>query len=127
VKEKILVVEDDPQSMRLIEMILKAKNYALLRATDGEKALEVARREKPDLIVMDIRLPKLDGLEVTRRLRADPAFPRTPIIAVTAFAMKGDEEKGLEAGCNVYLSKPINTRGLVEIVARMLTPRQEEG
>ncbi len=124
-KEKILIVEDNPQNMRLMEMTLRAKNYTLLKATDGEEALDMARRERPDLIIMDIRLPRMSGLEVTRKLRENPAFSHTPIIGVTAHVMKGDREKVLEAGCDMYLSKPINTRELPEVVAEMLSPRQK--
>lgn len=125
-KEKILIVEDNPQNMRLIEMTLRARGYSLLKATDGEEALEMAIREKPDLIIMDLNLPKVSGLEVTRRLRQMPAFNHIPIIAVTAHAMKGDEEKIIEAGCDAYLPKPINTRQLPEVVAEMLLKRQKD-
>ena len=122
-KEKILIVEDNPQNMRLIEMTLRAKNYTLLKATDGEEALDVAMRERPDLIIMDIQLPKMNGFEVTRKLRETPAFSHTPIIGVTAYAMKGDREKVIESGCDAYLSKPINTRELRDVIAEMLSPR----
>jgi len=125
-KEKILIVEDNPRNMRLMEMTLRAKNYALLRATDGEEALDMAGRERPDLIIMDVRLPRMSGLEVTRKLRENPAFSHTPIIGVTAHAMKGDREKVLEAGCDLYLSKPINTRELPGVIAEMLTRRQKD-
>ncbi|GAI06802.1 unnamed protein product, partial [marine sediment metagenome] len=121
----ILIVEDNPQNMRLIEMTLRAKNYTLLEASDGEEALEIAVRDKPDLIIMDVRLPKVSGLEVTRRLRQMPAFSHTPIIAVTAYAMKGDRGKIIEAGCDAYLSKPINTRELPGVVAEMLLQAAE--
>ena len=119
-KEKILIVEDNPQNMRLIEMVLKAKGYALLKATDGEEALDVALRKRPDLILMDIQLPKLSGLEVTRRLRKTSAFSHIPIIAITAYAMKGDKEKIINAGCDAYLSKPFHTHELTEVIAEML-------
>lgn len=125
-KEKILIVEDNPQNMRLIEMTLRARGYSLLKATDGEEALDIAIREKPDLIMMDLNLPKVSGLEVTERLRQMPAFNHIPIIAVTAHAMKGDEEKIIEAGCDAYLPKPINTRQLPEVVAEMLLKRQKD-
>ncbi len=118
--ERILIVEDNPQNMRLIEMTLKAKNYTLLQATDGEGALDIARRERPDLIIMDIQLPKMNGLEVTRKLKDDPAFSHIPIIAITAYAMKGDKERIIESGCNAYLTKPISTRELPEMVTEML-------
>ena len=124
-KDKILVVEDNPRNMRLIEMTLRAKNYTLLKATDGEEALDVATRERPDLIIMDIQLPKLDGLEVTKRLRATPALGHTPIIALTAYAMKGDKERFIGGGCDIYLSKPFDIYELSGIVAEML--RQQRG
>ena len=125
-KEKILIVEDNLLNMRLLEMVLRAKNYTLLKATDGEEALDMAMRERPDLIIMDIQLPKMNGLEVTRKLRETPAFSHTPIIAVTAYAMKGNKERVIESGCDAYLSKPIHTRGLPAIIAEMLLQRQKD-
>ena len=125
-KQKILIVEDNHLNMRLIEMILKASSYTLLKATDGEEALDIATREQPDLVIMDIRLPKVSGLEVAQRLKEDPAFSHIPIIALTAHAMKGDKEKAIEAGCDSYLSKPVNTRELPRLVADMLLPRQRK-
>ena len=123
--ERILIVEDSPQNMRLMEMTLKAKNYTLLKATDGEEALDMATRERPDLIIMDVQLPKLNGLEVTRKLRDTVAFSHIPIIAITAFAMKGDKERAIEAGCDAYLTKPIDTRQLPGIIAKMLLQQQK--
>ena len=125
-KEKILIVEDNPQSMRLIEMTLRDKGYTLLRATSGEEALDMATRERPDLIIMDIRLPGMNGFEVTRRLRQNPAFSHTLIIGLTAYAMKGDKERVIEAGCDAYLSKPIDTRQLPGMIAEMLLHRQKD-
>ena len=107
-------------------MTLRAKGYILLKATDGEEALDMATRERPDLIIMDIQLPKLSGLEVTRRIRRMPEFNCIPIIALTAYAMKGDSEKFIEAGCDAYLSKPINTRELPEMIAEMLLSRKQD-
>lgn len=121
--KKILIVEDNPQNMRLIEMALSAESYTLLEATNGEEALEVAKKERPDLILMDIQLPKMSGLEVTRKLREIPEFSRTPIIAITAYAMMGDEEKALDAGCNAYLTKPIRVRELPGLITIMLLQR----
>jgi CheY-like chemotaxis protein len=125
-KHKVLIVEDNPLNMRLIEMILKAKNYTLLKATDGQEALDMATREQPDLILMDIRLPTVSGLEVARRLKKKQAFSYIPIIALTAHAMKGDKEKAIEAGCDSYVSKPIDTRELPKLVADMLLLRQQK-
>ncbi len=123
--KRILIVEDSPQNMRLMEMTLKAKNYTLLKATDGEEALDMATRERPDLIIMDVQLPKLNGLEVTRKLRDTVEFSHIPIIAITAFAMKGDKEKAIEAGCDAYLPKPIDTRQLPGMIAEMLLQQQK--
>ena len=124
--QKILIVEDNPQNMRLIEMVLRAKGYTLLKATDGEEALDTAIRERPDLIIMDIQLPKLNGLEVTMKLRETPALSHIPIIAVTAYAMTGDKERFIDGACDAYLSKPIITRELPGVIAQMLLPRQKD-
>jgi CheY-like chemotaxis protein len=118
--KKILIVEDNPKNMRLIKMVLGNKGYSLLEATDGEEALAIAIEGRPDLIIMDIQLPKMDGLEVTRRLRQTPGFSQVPIIALTASAMEGDRDKIIKAGCDVYVSKPIDTHQLPELVAEML-------
>ena len=122
--EKILIVEDNPVHMRLIEMTLRAKNYDLLKATSGEEALEIAVRSKPDLVIMDIHLPKMNGFEVTRKLRENPAFSHTPIIALTANVMKEDIERVIESGGDAYSTKPINTRELPEVIAEMLSGRK---
>jgi two-component system cell cycle response regulator DivK len=120
VLKKILIVEDNPTNMRLIRMVLRNKGYSVLETTDGEEALAVAMKERPDLIVMDIQLPKMDGLEVTRRLRQIPHFSQTPIIALTASAMEGDRERIIASGCDEYISKPVNTRRFPQLVAEML-------
>jgi CheY-like chemotaxis protein len=117
---KILIVEDNPANMRLIKMVLRDKGYNLLEATDGEEALAIAMKESPDLIVMDIQLPKMDGLEVTRRLRQASRFSQVPIIALTASTMEGDREKVMAAGCDEHVSKPVNTRRFPLLVAEML-------
>ena len=124
--EKILIVEDNPRNMRLLEMTLRASGYTLLEATDGGEALDIAIKELPDLIIMDIQLPKINGLAVTRKLKALPEFRDVTIIAVTAYGMKGDRERAIEAGCDAYLPKPINTRELPEMIATMLLHRQKE-
>ncbi len=124
-QEKILIVEDNPQNMKLIEMTLRGKGYTLLKATDGEEALDIAMREQPALIIMDMQLPKLNGLEVTKRLRKTLAFSHTPIIALTAYAMKGDKENFINGGCDAYVSKPINTRELPGMIAEMLRQRKK--
>lgn len=123
---KILIVEDNPKNIKVLMMTLRPHGYTFLEATDGEEALEVVVRDKPDLIIMDTQLPKLNGLEVARKLRQMPAFSHIPIIAITAYAMKGDKEKIIEAGCDVYLSKPINTRQLPGVVAEMMLRRKQD-
>jgi two-component system cell cycle response regulator DivK len=124
--EKILIVEDNARNMRLFSMILKAAGYIPLEATDGTEALEKAVQEHPDLILMDVQLPGLSGLEVTARLRQIPGFERVPIIAISAYAMKGDQERIIEAGCDTYLSKPINTRELSAVVAATMTEKRQK-
>jgi CheY-like chemotaxis protein len=123
---KVLIVEDNPMNMRLIEMILKSDDYTLLKAVDGEEALAIATIDHPDLILMDIRLPKVGGLEVAKRLKKNAKLSHIPIIALTAHAMKGDMEKAFEAGCDSYVSKPIDTRQLPLLVANMLSAHQRE-
>ncbi len=118
--KKILIVEDNPASMRLIVMVLRNRGYRLLEATDGEEALVVAIEGRPDLIVMDIQLPKMDELEATRRLRQTSQFKQTPIIALTASVMEGDREKIISAGCDEYISKPVKPRQFPQLVAEML-------
>ncbi|MFC2005119.1 response regulator [Chloroflexota bacterium] len=125
-KDKILVVEDNPQNMLVIEMTLRTQKYTLLKASDGEEALDIAMAERPDLIIMDIQLPGMNGLEVTMRLRESPVFSHTPIIGLTAYAMKGDKERIIESGCDAYLSKPFSPRELRRMIAEMLSQRQKD-
>jgi len=125
-EEKILIIEDNPQNMRLIEMTLSTKDYTLLKAVNGEEALDIVTKERPDLIIMDMQLPKMGGLEVTRILRQMPALSCVPILALSAYAMKGDKERFIEAGCDAYLSKPASPREILEMVAGMLEQRQKD-
>jgi two-component system cell cycle response regulator DivK len=122
-KEKVLIVEDNVVNMKLLQATLEPYGYTLITTTDGQEALEKAVQERPDLIVMDIQLPKMSGVEVVKRLRQMPEFRQTPIIALTAYAMKGDEERLIEAGFDVYLPKPVNTRELPRIISGMLEKR----
>jgi len=117
---KILVVEDNDRSRRLLKVLLKAKGYEVIEATTGEGAMNCLRDQVPDLILMDIQLPNTDGLELTREIRSRAETENIPIVAVTAYAMKGDRERILEAGCNAYISKPINTRELPVLIADLL-------
>ncbi|MFH1020907.1 MAG: response regulator [Pseudomonadota bacterium] len=118
--KKILIVDDNQDNRELVVKILKRYGSTICEAADGEEALARAASERPDLILMDIALPKIDGLEATRRLRQTAGLQDTPIIALTAHAMKGDREKALAAGCCDYIAKPINVRELPEQIARNL-------
>lgn len=107
-----MIVEDNQDNRELLIKILKVKGFRIIEAVDGEDALQKVSIERPDLILMDISIPKIDGYEVTRRLKNQPDFQDIPIIALTAHAMKGDREKALKAGCDGYITKPINIREL---------------
>lgn len=118
--KKILIVDDNQDSRELVVKILKNRGYQLIEAVDGEDALEKAMAERPDLILMDISIPKIDGYEVTRRLKSRKEFKYTPIIALTAHAMKGDREKAMESGCEGYIAKPINIHELPDLIKSYL-------
>ena len=116
----ILVVDDNPINLKLAADVLAAEGYEVERAVDAEQALQTLGRRRPDLILMDVALPGMDGLALTRRLKADEATRRIRIVALTAFAMKGDDQKARDAGCDGYISKPIDTRKLPVQVAEYL-------
>ena len=118
----ILIVEDNPANLKLAATVLEKAGHAVLSAEDGEKGLVLARERLPDLVLMDIQMPGIDGLEATRRLRADPATAGLKIVALTALAMKGDEERILEAGCDGYIAKPFRYQDLLDRVAAALGP-----
>jgi len=117
---KILVIEDNDRNRKLVKILLEANKYEVIEAQTGEEALKYLQDDKPDLILLDIQLPNMDGLTLARMLRADQKMKGIPIIAVTAYAMKGDKERMLESGCDAYVSKPIDTRELPVIVANLL-------
>lgn len=121
----IFIVDDNPTNLKLACDVLEFEGYTVGRAADAEEAQEILQREIPDLILMDIALPGMDGLTLTRKLKADPRFQHVPIVALTAFAMKGDAQKARDAGCNGYITKPIDTRKLPQQVAEFL--RQAAG
>ncbi|MGI9415958.1 MAG: response regulator [Hyphomicrobiales bacterium] len=112
----ILIVEDNELNMNLFHDLLEAHGYKTLQTRDGLSALDIAREHMPDLILMDIQLPEVSGLEVTKWLKEDENLRTIPVIAVTAFAMKGDEEKIREGGCEAYISKPISVNSFLETV-----------
>lgn len=116
----ILIVEDNELNMKLFHDLLDAHGYRTIQTRDGMEALDLARQHRPDLILMDIQLPEVSGLEVTKWLKEDDSLRAIPIIAVTAFAMKGDEEKIREGGCEAYISKPISVSHFLTTVRKFL-------
>ncbi len=116
----ILIVEDDFLSMKLSTDLLHAHGYDTLHSVDGKDTLQIAREQHPDLIIMDIQLPEISGVEHTKMLKADEELKDIPVLAVTAFALKGDEENILEAGCDGYIAKPISVPHFLETVAKLI-------
>jgi CheY-like chemotaxis protein len=121
--ETILVVEDNPANRQLTTVVLSVAGYDVRTANDAEEALKALQTFKPSLILMDIQLPGMDGIELTRKLKSNPASADILIVAVSAYAMKGDDQKAIEAGCDGYITKPINTRTLAQAVADYLARR----
>ncbi|GGK53439.1 response regulator [Salinarimonas ramus] len=115
-KKTVLIVEDNELNMKLFNDLLEAHGYSTLKTASGFEAMELARSHRPDLILMDIQLPEVSGLEVTKWLKEDDDLKLIPVVAVTAFAMKGDEERIREGGCEAYLSKPISVAKFLETV-----------
>ncbi len=118
--KRVLIVEDNELNMKLFHDLLEAHGYETLQTRNGMDALALAREYRPDLILMDIQLPEVSGLEVTRWIKDDPELKSIPVIAVTAFAMKGDEEKIREGGCEDYIAKPISVTKFLEAVQKFL-------
>jgi two-component system cell cycle response regulator DivK len=116
----VLIVEDNELNMKLFNDLLEAHGYTTLQTKDGLDALRIARLHRPDLILMDIQLPEVSGLEITKRLKADEELRDIPVVAVTAFAMKGDEEKIRQGGCEGYIAKPISIAGFMKVVKHHL-------
>src|SRR3979409_914624 len=121
VPKTVRIVEDNELNMKLFHDLIQAHGYNILQTKDGMEALKLARLHKPDLILMDIQLPEVSGLEVTKWIKEDDNLKSIPIIAVTAFAMKGDEEKIREGGCEAYIAKPISVANFLETVERFLS------
>ena len=118
--KSVLIVEDNELNMKLFRDLLEAHGYQTAGTSDGFEALNLVRKMRPDLILMDIQLPQVSGLEVTRWIKDDPELRAIPIVAVTAFAMKGDEERIREGGCEAYLSKPISVGKFIETVRQFI-------
>lgn len=121
---KILYIEDNEQNLYLITFILKTSGFDVLQARSGEEGIETARDTHPDLILLDIQLPGMDGYEIARRLRVNPELAHTPLVAVTSYAMLGDREKALESGCDGYIEKPINPDTFVQQITHFLSKRE---
>ncbi len=122
----ILIVEDNELNKKLFRDLLEANGYKTLHTADGLKVLDLARTNKPDLILMDIQLPEVSGLEITGWLKNDPELKSIPVVALTAFAMKGDEEKILAGGCQGYISKPISVATFLATVKKFAYPETEK-
>ena len=116
----ILNVEDNEYNLKIVRQLLSRTSYRLIEAADGEQGVATAHNELPDLILMDIQLPKLSGLEATRRLRADPKTAHIPIIVITSFALSGDSEKAKDAGASAYLAKPYSPRELLQMIRKLV-------
>jgi len=116
----ILIVEDDSKTLKLLRDTLKAQRYRVIEAANGKEAIELATRQKPDLITMDVQLPVMNGLDAARAIKANPTIGYIPIIALTADAMKGQDQIALEAGCEAYISKPFSIDVLLETIKKYL-------
>ena len=119
-EKTILYVEDNEMNRQIVRDLLKRTTYKLIEAHDGEAGVAKALEARPDLILMDIQLPKISGLDATRKLRAEPATATTPIIAITSFALSGDDQRAKEAGATAYLAKPYSPRDLMALIRRIL-------
>ena len=119
-KKTVLIVEDNALNLKLMQDLLEVNDIATLCASNGKRALELVREQRPDLILMDIQLPDISGLDITRQLKMNEASRDIPIIAITALASPSDEERVLEVGCDAYISKPYSVAGILELVSKFL-------
>jgi two-component system cell cycle response regulator DivK len=119
-EKTILYVEDNELNRKIVRDLLRRTSYRLIEAPDGETGIEMALEQRPGLILMDVQLPKISGFEATRRLRAEPATRDTPIVAITSFALSGDEQRAKEAGASTYLAKPYSPFTLLEMIRKLL-------
>jgi CheY-like chemotaxis protein len=119
-KESILIVDDNPTNLKLLRVLLSGEGFEVRTCSEASAALEVLRSQRPSLLLTDIQMPGIDGLELARRLKTDPATKDIPVVAITAYAMSGDEQRALQAGCDAYVSKPIDTRSLPGLLHSVL-------
>ncbi|MEI8190167.1 MAG: response regulator [candidate division NC10 bacterium] len=124
--KRVLVIDDNAMNRRLVQVLLKSRGYDVCEAASAPEGFAILAKKRPDIILMDIQLPEVDGLTATRQLKADPTTRDIPVVAVTSYAMKGDEAMALEAGCSAYVTKPIDKTLFLETVARMLEGRPKE-
>ncbi len=122
----VLIVDDNPTNLKLASNVLEAEGYHVDQAADAEQAQELLQHLTPDLILMDIALPGMDGLTLTRKLKTDEKLKHIPVVAMTAFAMKGDDRKALDAGCDGYITKPIDTRKFPQQISAFLRRKTEK-
>ena len=122
----VLIVEDEPKNIKVVRDLLQANGFVTLEARNGQEGIDLARACRPDLILMDIQVPVLDGLEATRILKADPETCHIPVLALTAYAMKGDEERVRAAGCDGYITKPLRLTSFLEQIGAFLSPVEDE-
>jgi len=122
----ILIVEDEPKNMKLLRDLLQRFGYEILEASDGEEGVKSAGENIPNLVLMDIMMPKMDGLEATRIIKADAKTKHIPIIALTSYAMKGDRERTIEAGCDGYIAKPVDILEVLKAIEHFLTMQEKE-
>ena len=127
VPKRILIVEDNELNMKLLNDVLEAYGYDIVKTDSGAAVLELARTHRPDLVLMDIQLPDVSGLDAVRQLKADPETHEIPVIAVTAFAMAGDERRALDSGCDAYIAKPIMLREFLATVEKFIGPGGVQG
>ena len=123
-RKVILNVEDNEANRKIVRYLFESKGYKVVEAMDGEEGVRMADQERPDIILMDVQLPKLSGYEATLRIKANPALRDIPVIAVTSFALSGDDEKAMEAGCDDYIAKPFKPRDLLERVVKFLSAKE---
>jgi len=119
-RKTVLVIEDNEMNMKLVRVLLQKGQYDILEAVDAESGIPLARVHKPDLILMDVHLPGMDGLTATRIIKEDPALKQIRVIALTSYAMEGDEKKAIEAGCDGYITKPIDTRTFLDTIKKFI-------
>jgi CheY-like chemotaxis protein len=119
-RKTILVIEDNEMNMKLVKVLLQRGQFNILEAIDAESGIRLAQEQRPDLILMDVQLPGVDGLSATRIIKEDPVLEGIRVIALTSYAMEGDGKKALEAGCDGYINKPLNTRGFLDTIRKFL-------